>query len=158
MARPTTPPVTRPPGTGEDPDQGPTPLAHAARTAAASSRRAGDRSPNALVEEDGSVFAVSSTLPVPRRLLALATLALLLASLLPIAHAAAPSALASHTPDPSSVTIAGDLQSELGCGGDWDPGCATTHLTFDAGDDVWQGIWTVPAGSWQYKAALNNGW
>ncbi len=28
---------------------------------------------------------------------------------------------ASHTPDPSSVTIAGDLQSELGCAGDWDP-------------------------------------
>src|SRR5690242_83972 len=68
------------------------------------------------------------------------------------------SAVRAATPNPSSVTIAGDLQSELGCGGDWDPGCATTHLTFDAGDDVWQGTWTVPAGSWQYKAALNNGW
>ncbi len=27
----------------------------------------------------------------------------------------APVALASHTPNPSSVTIAGSLQSELGC-------------------------------------------
>src|SRR3954451_6108792 len=68
----------------------------------------------------------------------------------PAAHA--------NTPNPTSVTLVGDLQSELGCGGDWDPGCAATHLTYDAGDDVWQGTWTVPAGNWQYKAALNNSW
>jgi glycosidase/fibronectin type 3 domain-containing protein len=67
-------------------------------------------------------------------------------------------ALASHTPDPSSVMIAGSLQSELGCAGDWDPSCATTYLAFDTGDGVWQGTWTVPAGSWEYKAALNGGW
>ena len=57
-----------------------------------------------------------------------------------------------------AVTIAGSLQSELGCPGDWDPGCSTTYLTFDASDDVWQGTWNVPAGNWEYKAALNNGW
>ncbi|HEY3312100.1 MAG TPA: alpha-amylase family glycosyl hydrolase [Anaerolineales bacterium] len=62
------------------------------------------------------------------------------------------------TPNPTSVTIAGDLQSELGCGGDWDPGCAATHLTYDPADDVWQGSFSVPAGAWQYKAALNNSW
>ena len=56
-------------------------------------------------------------------------------------------AAATNTPNPTSVTIAGDLQSELGCTGDWDPGCAATHLTYDAGDDVWQGTWTVPAGN-----------
>src|SRR5690242_21778913 len=65
---------------------------------------------------------------------------------------------ASHTPDPTSVTVAGDLQSEIGCAGDWDPGCATAHFTYDAGDYVWQGTWTVSAGSWQYKAALYNSW
>ncbi|HEV7893240.1 MAG TPA: alpha-amylase family glycosyl hydrolase [Pyrinomonadaceae bacterium] len=69
-----------------------------------------------------------------------------------------PTALASHTPPPSSVTIAGSLQSELGCGGDWDPGCAATHLTFDANDGVWQGTFTVPAGNWEYKAPVNNSW
>jgi glycosidase len=67
-------------------------------------------------------------------------------------------ALASHTPNPTSVTIAGSLQSELGCGGDWDPACAATHLTYELGDDVWQGTWTVPAGDWEYKAPINNGW
>jgi len=60
--------------------------------------------------------------------------------------------------DPNSVTIAGSLQSELGCAGDWDPACAATHLTYDGGDDVWQGTWTVPAGSYEYKAALNDSW
>ncbi len=38
---------------------------------------------------------------------------------------------ADHTPDPASVTIAGSLQSELGCPGDWQPECATTHLAYD---------------------------
>jgi len=28
----------------------------------------------------------------------------------------------------------------------------------DAGDDVWQGTWVLPAGSWEYKAALNDAW
>src|ERR1044072_3904106 len=69
-----------------------------------------------------------------------------------------PAATASHTPAPLSVTVAGSLQSEAGCAGDWDPGCAVTHLTFDASDDVWQGTFTLPAGNYQYKAALNNTW
>ncbi len=33
-----------------------------------------------------------------------------------------PAATASHTPNPTAVTIAGSLQSEAGCPGDWDPG------------------------------------
>ena len=40
-------------------------------------------------------------------------------------------ALADHTPDPDAVTVAGSLQSELGCPGDWQPDCAATHLAFD---------------------------
>jgi glycosidase/fibronectin type 3 domain-containing protein len=69
-----------------------------------------------------------------------------------------PSALASHTPAPAAVTIAGSLQSELGCPGDWQPDCAATHLTYDATDEVWQGSFSVPAGSWEYKAPLNDSW
>ncbi len=56
----------------------------------------------------------------------------------------------------TSVTIAGDLQTEMGCVGDWDPACATTHLTYDAVDDVWQGSWLIPAGNYNYKAAIND--
>jgi hypothetical protein len=62
------------------------------------------------------------------------------------------------TPNPTSVTVAGSLQSELGCPGDWQPGCANSHLTYDAVDDVWQGTFTLPLGSYDYKAALNDSW
>jgi hypothetical protein len=61
-------------------------------------------------------------------------------------------------PQPASVTIPGSLQSELGCSGDWQPDCADTHLGFDAEDDTWQGVFNVPAGSWEYKAALDDSW
>jgi hypothetical protein len=67
-------------------------------------------------------------------------------------------AKADHTPNPTSVTVAGSLQSELGCPGDWQADCAATHLTYDAGDDVWQGTFAVPLGNWEYKAPLNNAW
>ena len=65
---------------------------------------------------------------------------------------------ASPAPDPTSVTVAGDLQSAAGCANNWDPSCAATHLTYDATDDVWQGTFSLPAGSYQYKAALNDSW
>jgi hypothetical protein len=61
---------------------------------------------------------------------------------------------ADHTPDPSVVTAAGDLQEELGCPGDWQPDCAATYLGFDADDDVWQQVFNVPAGSWEYERQL----
>lgn len=64
----------------------------------------------------------------------------------------------ANTPDPTAVTIAGSLQSELGCPGDWQPECAATHLIYDGNDDVWQAVFNVPAGSWEYKAALNGSW
>ena len=64
----------------------------------------------------------------------------------------------ANTPNPATVTIAGSLQSELGCPGDWQPECASTHLGYDAADDVWQGVFNVPAGGWEYKAALNDSW
>ena len=58
----------------------------------------------------------------------------------------------------SSVAIAGSLQSELGCSGDWDPTCTSTFLVYDGNDGTWQASFVTPAGSWEYKAALNGGW
>jgi len=81
-------------------------------------------------------------------------LVLLLGMLMPLAS----QPVIAQTPDPTSVTIVGSLQSELGCPGDWQPECATTHLAYDADDDVWQNSWEVPAGSYEYKAALNDSW
>ena len=42
------------------------------------------------------------------------------------------------------VTVAGSLQSELGCPGDWRPDCAATHLAFDTSDGKWHGTFTLP--------------
>ncbi len=59
---------------------------------------------------------------------------------------------------PKSVTIAGSLQKALGCADDWQPPCEATMLTYDAEDGVWQKAFTVPAGSYEYKVALNGTW
>jgi glycosidase/fibronectin type 3 domain-containing protein len=93
-----------------------------------------------------------------RRHLAVLAAMLILSSMLVARPVTLGPVRADHTPDPISVTIAGDLQSELGCPGDWQPECSATHLAFDGTDDVWQGVFAVPAGDWQYKAALNDNW
>lgn len=56
------------------------------------------------------------------------------------------------------VTLAGSLQTELGCATDWQADCAATHLTFDATDQVWQATFDLPAGEWNYKVAINDSW
>ena len=94
---------------------------------------------------------------LPWKLVAICLFVLSLLSLLTGLAADTP-AFAGRTPDPSSVTIAGSLQEELGCPGDWQADCANTHLSFNAEDDVWQGTYSVPAGSWEYKAALDDSW
>ncbi len=82
----------------------------------------------------------------------------------PAFAAPAPRPVADHTANPTSVTIVGSLQNELGCTGDapnfgdWRPDCANTFLDYDAEDDVWQKTFTLPAGGYEYKAALNGGW
>jgi pullulanase-type alpha-1,6-glucosidase len=67
-------------------------------------------------------------------------------------------AWADHTPPPEVVAVPGSHNSEMGCTGDWQPDCAAARLTRDAMDGVWKGTFTVPAGSYEYKAALNNSW
>jgi pullulanase len=58
---------------------------------------------------------------------------------------------------PTTATIVGNLQSELGCASDNDPACTGTRLTYDANDDVWQRTLDVPAGTWSYRVALDDG-
>lgn len=82
------------------------------------------------------------------------TLAALASTVLP-----APGARADHTPLPGSVALVGTLQSELGCPGDWQPECAATDLAPVPGQPgLFRGTFTVPAGSYEYKVALNDGW
>src|SRR6478609_8139242 len=65
---------------------------------------------------------------------------------------------ADPSPIPGTVTLVGSLQSELGCGGDWDPACEKTHLQRVGDSPVFAGRFTVPEGSWELKVALNDSW
>ena len=60
---------------------------------------------------------------------------------------------------PASVGVPGNYQSEAGCAGDWDPACAATQLVYDANSDIWKNTFSIaPAGSYEYKVALNGTW
>ncbi|MFC3298526.1 alpha-amylase [Arthrobacter agilis] len=60
---------------------------------------------------------------------------------------------------PGTVAVAGSLDSELGCGGDWDPACDAAQMTFDDASQAWLlEVQDLPAGSYEYKAALNRAW
>ena len=60
---------------------------------------------------------------------------------------------------PSAVAIAGSLDSELGCAADWDPACDQAQLALDPATMVWKlAVPDLPAGTYQFKAALNRSW
>jgi alpha-amylase len=61
-------------------------------------------------------------------------------------------------PQPDSVTVAGSLNSEMGCPGDWDPACPAAFMTLDPADNIWRLTADLPAGQYAYKAALNGSW
>ena len=56
---------------------------------------------------------------------------------------------------PTSVVISGTIQSVLGCPGDWQPDCEQTALTYSDKDQLWEATFDLPAGSYEYKVALN---
>jgi pullulanase-type alpha-1,6-glucosidase len=71
--------------------------------------------------------------------------------------ALAPALPASAAAD--TVALVGDLQSELGCSGDWQPECVNTELKpVDGHPDLYRSSFDVPAGIWSYKVALDDTW
>ncbi|MEV7540886.1 pullulanase X25 domain-containing protein, partial [Pseudarthrobacter oxydans] len=68
-------------------------------------------------------------------------------------------AIAAHTQLPSSVTLVGSLQDELGCAGEWQADCAATRLQSVPGTEgLYQATFDIPAGSYEVKTALNDSW
>ncbi|WP_250445625.1 pullulanase-type alpha-1,6-glucosidase [Actinotalea sp. C106] len=57
-----------------------------------------------------------------------------------------------------TVTLVGDLQDELGCPADWAPDCAETLLEPTGTEGLYAADLTLPAGTYEYKAALDGGW
>ena len=60
---------------------------------------------------------------------------------------------------PKIPVATGELQSEVGCAGDWDPACVQTLLTDADGDGVYTFQTTaLLAGTYNLKVAFNEGW
>lgn len=60
-------------------------------------------------------------------------------------------------PQPDSVTVAGSLNVPMGCG-EWDSACPQAMMTLDLADKIWRLTVDLPAGHYEYKAALNGNW
>ncbi|WP_082543115.1 pullulanase-type alpha-1,6-glucosidase [Microbacterium sp. Root53] len=94
---------------------------------------------------------MSKTTRAHRRALALLTIPAL--ALSGAAVTSLPAAAAER-----SVALVGSLQSELGCTEDWQPACADTELLPTGTEGVYAAEFAVPAGSYEYKVALNDTW
>jgi pullulanase len=64
----------------------------------------------------------------------------------------------SAIPPPRTVTIAGTLQPQLGCPGQWNTTCQDSMLIYSEQDDLWLATFELSAGNYEYKAALNGSW
>ena len=89
--------------------------------------------------------------PLSRGLAALTAVAVAGVGL--VAAAVTPAAAADRT-----VALVGSLQSELGCADDWQPACAETELALTATAGVYSADFTVPAGTFEYKVAIDDSW
>lgn len=59
---------------------------------------------------------------------------------------------------PESVSVPGSFNAAVGCGGDWAPDCAEIQMTYEADNDWWVASFDIPAGSYEYKVAINGTW
>lgn len=56
------------------------------------------------------------------------------------------------------VVIAGTIQTQLGCAGDWLPDCENTALSYDATSGTWVGSFDLTAGTYEYTITVNGTW
>ncbi|KIA75067.1 alpha-amylase [Arthrobacter sp. MWB30] len=60
---------------------------------------------------------------------------------------------------PETVTVAGSLNTELGCTEDWQPSCGQGLMSYEPTHRLWQlNVPNLPAGTYEFKAALNGTW
>jgi pullulanase-type alpha-1,6-glucosidase len=68
-----------------------------------------------------------------------------------------PSPAQADDPVPT-VFAPGSFNSEIGCAGDWEPGCANAQLAYDADSGLYMGQFAIPAGTYDFKIAENGSW
>jgi maltose-binding protein MalE len=60
--------------------------------------------------------------------------------------------------DFDTVVVAGTLQTQLGCAGDWLPDCENSALTLDESSGLWVGTFELIAGTYEYTITVNGTW
>jgi len=63
----------------------------------------------------------------------------------------------STASQPRTITLVGNLQDELGHTAEWDPGALATRM-HDEGNGLYTFTGTLPAGTYEYKIAVNGSW
>ncbi|MEY2444949.1 MAG: hypothetical protein QOE00_1529, partial [Ilumatobacteraceae bacterium] len=58
---------------------------------------------------------------------------------------------------PHVITVAGSLQSELGCPADWQPACSSSELAPD-GTGTYSSLFALPAGAYEFKITVDGSW
>jgi len=56
------------------------------------------------------------------------------------------------------VTAPGTFNVALGCASAWDPACPQAGLGWDEDLGTWRAQWELPAGSYQFKIAIDGAW
>lgn len=56
---------------------------------------------------------------------------------------------------PEAVSIPGSFNTAVGCSEDWQPDCDAVQMVFDEVDQLWEAEFELPAGSYEYKVAIN---
>ena len=57
----------------------------------------------------------------------------------------------------NTVNLPGSFNDQFGCDGPWIPSCEATELT-DMGDGIWSGTFSIAAGEYEFKIAINGDW
>ena len=71
---------------------------------------------------------------------------------------ATPTAVAQDMEQPDSVSVPGSFNAVVGCEADWSPDCEAIQMVFDEEDQLWEVSFDLPAGEYEYKAAINGAW
>ncbi|MBO0608561.1 pullulanase-type alpha-1,6-glucosidase [Myceligenerans salitolerans] len=98
--------------------------------------------------------------PRPGRTLRRPAALLAVGSLLAAGLATGPATASAADADATaaeSATLVGDLQTALGCAENWHPTCQATSLD-PAGDGTFTAEFELPAGTYEYKVALDGAW
>ncbi|SDQ15761.1 alpha-amylase family glycosyl hydrolase [Quadrisphaera sp. DSM 44207] len=69
-----------------------------------------------------------------------------------------PAAAPEPAVQPGAVSVPGSLGTEMGCAADWDPQCPQAQMTLDPASGLWTLTTDLPAGSYEYKVAIDGAW